>query len=76
MTLTIEHMFRLFFLAVSLFACASLDQCKNYSGEMAKEKALKRKIVPLKKKLHNEWLDETIEPSDSEEVCVFSSSFR
>lgn len=36
---------------------------------MAKDKNLKRKSAPVVKKVTNEWLDETIEPSDEEEVC-------
>lgn len=37
--------------------------------KMAKNKNLKRKAAPVVKKAHNEWLDETIEPSEDEEVC-------
>lgn len=39
---------------------------------MAKGKNLKRKAAPVVKKAHNEWLDETIEPSAEEEVCTHS----
>lgn len=38
--------------------------------KMAKGKNLKRKAAPVVKKAHNEWLDETIEPSEEEEVCT------
>lgn len=40
---------------------------------MAKDKNLKRKSAPVVKKAANEWLDETIEPSDEEEVCSYLS---
>lgn len=40
--------------------------------KMAKDKQLKRKAAPIVKKVSNEWLDATIEPSDDEEVCIYS----
>lgn len=42
---------------------------------MAKNKNLKRKAAPVVKKAHNEWLDETIEPSDDDEVCIYLPLF-
>lgn len=42
-----------------------------WAKKMAKDKNLKRKSAPVVKKATNEWLDETIEPSDEEEVCNY-----
>lgn len=36
----------------------------------AKGKNLKRKAASVVKKVQNEWMDETIDPSDEEEVCI------